>query len=137
MHFYKHWSGKKASQAWVNELLVTYYLQFGRKMIRIKSNRDYAILVLSITGVCLLYYSFWVIGLPFVSENYFPLASRWWEINNLFLNPTFNSVCGKGLCFPHVWIIQFLILELEDYFWNKIKYPCQSHSMSLYEFNFE
>ena len=40
-------------------------------MISIKSNRDYAILVLSITGVCLLYYSFWVIGLPFVSENYF------------------------------------------------------------------
>jgi len=41
----------------------------------IRNNRHYAILVLSVTAVCLLYYSLWVLGLPFVDEEYLPAVS--------------------------------------------------------------
>jgi len=41
----------------------------------IRNNRHYAILVLSVTAVFLLYYSLWVLGLPFVDEDYLPAVS--------------------------------------------------------------
>ena len=44
----------------------------------IRNNRHYAILVLSVTAVCLLYYSLWVLGLPFVDEEYLPAVS--WSV---------------------------------------------------------
>ena len=44
----------------------------------IRNNRHYAILVLSVTAVCLLYYSLWVLGLPFVDEAYLPAVS--WSV---------------------------------------------------------
>ena len=47
----------------------------------IRNNRHYAILVLSVTAVCLLYYSLWVLGLPFVDEEYLPAVS--WSVVEL------------------------------------------------------
>ena len=44
----------------------------------IRNNRHYAILVLSVTAVFLLYYSLWVLGLPFVDEEYLPAVS--WSV---------------------------------------------------------
>ena len=44
----------------------------------IRNNRHYAILVLSVTAVFLLYYSLWVLGLPFVDEEYLPFVS--WSV---------------------------------------------------------
>ena len=52
----------------------------------IRNNRHYAILVLSVTAVFLLYYSLWVLGLPFVDEDYLPAVS--WSVVVEFSNLT-------------------------------------------------
>ena len=39
-------------------------------MLAINNNRQYALVVLAITGLLWLYYTLWVIGLPFVAPVY-------------------------------------------------------------------
>ena len=44
-------------------------------MIEIKTNRQYAMTVLTLTGLLWLYYTLWVIGLPFVDPVYLHYVS--------------------------------------------------------------
>ena len=44
-------------------------------MLVIRNNRLYAMTVLGLTGVLLVYYTLWVIGLPFVDPVYLHYVS--------------------------------------------------------------
>ena len=50
-------------------------LQTSGRMIVIPNNRLYAMAVLALTGVLLVYYTLWVIGLPFVDPVYLHYVS--------------------------------------------------------------
>jgi len=45
-------------------------------MISISNNKNFALCVLVLTAAVLLYYSLWVLGLPFVNEQYLPSVER-------------------------------------------------------------
>jgi len=45
-------------------------------MFILQNNRDFAYCVLGFTSVILIYYTMWVILLPFVEEDYLPAVAR-------------------------------------------------------------
>ena len=50
-------------------------IQTSGRMLVITNNRLYAMIVLSLTGGLLVYYTLWVIGLPFVDPVYLHYVS--------------------------------------------------------------
>lgn len=45
-------------------------------MLSIQNNQHYALCILSVAAAVILYYSIWVLGLPFVNEQYLPSVER-------------------------------------------------------------
>lgn len=50
-------------------------IQTSGRMLVVTNNRLYAMIVLSLTGGLLVYYTLWVIGLPFVDPVYLHYVS--------------------------------------------------------------
>ena len=50
-------------------------IQTSGRMLVVTNNRHYAMIVLSLTGGLLVYYTLWVIGLPFVDPVYLHYVS--------------------------------------------------------------
>jgi len=69
-------------------------------MIAIKENHRYAIFVLSLSTLLLIYYSLWVLALPFVDKVYLPYISWFFPAIHLaFVIPVGIGCCVSLLLF--------------------------------------
>jgi len=73
-------------------------------------NRQYGICMLTFTAIILIYYTLWVIVLPFVDEEYLPFISRFFPTVYL----AFAIPLGFGTCVSLALFSRAYFLVLQD-----------------------